>query len=278
MAARVLLKQFYPIHAYTTMYFIITIPVIALIAWIVYHKRTNTVTFNGQKMDKANRKLLDAHVNYYHKLGRGAKKRFEARVLQFLSIANIEGVGTEITDLDRMLIASSAVIPIFGLGDWMYQNLTNIVLYPDTFDSEFQFEGENRSILGMVGSGFMNGQMLLSRTALLKGFSVNSGKENTAIHEFVHLLDKSDGATDGVPELLMDNEYTAPWLSLMHREMHRIKDGKSDINPYALTNDAEFLAVASEYFFEKPEKFQQMHPELYEQLILIFRQNQVAGK
>jgi Mlc titration factor MtfA (ptsG expression regulator) len=60
--------------------------------------------------------------------------------------------------------------------------------------------------------------------------------------------------------------------------MHRIKDGKSDINPYALTNDAEFLAVASEYFFEKPEKFQQMHPELYEQLILIFRQNQVAGK
>lgn len=227
----------------------------------------------GQKLDKSLKLLLDQHVNYYHKLNRAARKKFEARIADFLQYVRIEGVGTAVTDLDRVLIAASAIIPIFGLGDWKYQNLTNIVLYPDTFDQEFQFEGENRSIMGMVGSGYMNGQMLLSRTALLKGFSVNAGKENTAIHEFVHLLDKSDGATDGVPELLMQHAYAAPWLSLMHREMHWIKEGKSDLNPYALTNEAEFLAVASEYFFSKPEQLQKMHPELYEQLGLIFRQN-----
>jgi Mlc titration factor MtfA (ptsG expression regulator) len=94
--------------------------------------------------------------------------------------------------------------------------------------------------------------------------------ENTAIHEFVHLLDKSDGATDGIPESLMAHEYTVPWLKMMHREMRRIEEGKSDINPYALTNEAEFLAVAAEYFFEKPEKFQHMHPELYQMLSLVF--------
>lgn len=54
--------------------------------------------------------------------------------------------------------------------------------------------------------------------------------------------------------------------------MHRIEAGKSDINPYALTSEAEFLAVASEYFFEKPEKFRQEHPELYRQMSRIFRQ------
>jgi len=54
--------------------------------------------------------------------------------------------------------------------------------------------------------------------------------------------------------------------------MHRIQAGKSDIDPYALTNEAEFLAVASEYFFEKPEKFQHMHPELYKMLCRIFDQ------
>ena len=118
----------------------------------------------------------------------------------------------------------------------------------------------------------MNGQMLLSRAALLKGFSPMAGKENTAIHEFVHLLDKADGATDGVPEQLIGHEYAAPWLSLMHQEMHRIKEGKSDINPYAITNEAEFFAVASEYFFEKPEQFKTKHPELFEQLSGIFRQ------
>ena len=251
-----------------SIYIIITI---LLIAWITFGKRGDS-TNNILALDKASRKLLDDHVNYYHKLTKQQQKKFESRVGGFLVDVHIEGVGTEITDLDRMLIASSAIIPIFGLGDWHYKNLTNIILYPDTFDNEYQFEGNNRSILGMVGSGYMNGQMLLSRTALLKGFSPMAGKENTPIHEFVHLLDKADGATDGVPEQLIGHEYAAPWLSLMHREMHRIKEGKSDINPYALTNEAEFFAVASEYFFEKPEQFKTKHPELFDQLSAIFRQ------
>jgi Mlc titration factor MtfA (ptsG expression regulator) len=118
----------------------------------------------------------------------------------------------------------------------------------------------------------MNGQMLLSRAALTKGFSSSAGKENAAIHEFVHLLDKSDGATDEVPENLLPPEFATPWLKMMHKEMQDIENGKSDINPYAITNEAEFLAVAAEYFFEKPEKFQKMHPELYQMLSRIFAQ------
>jgi len=219
--------------------------------------------------------LLQEHIAYYAKLDDNGKAKFEKLVNEFLGYVRIEGVGTEVTELDKLLIASSAVIPIFGFGDsWKYKNLTNIILYPDTFDNDFQFEGgENRNIMGMVGSGYMNGQMLLSRAALTKGFSASAGKENTAIHEFVHLLDKSDGATDGIPELLMQHQYTMPWLKLMHQEMHKIEAGKSDINPYALTNEAEFLAVASEYFFEKPEQLQHKHPELYQLLSLIFTQD-----
>jgi Mlc titration factor MtfA (ptsG expression regulator) len=217
--------------------------------------------------------LLEENIVYYRKLDKAAKSRFEKMVDAFLSNVHIEGVGTEITDIDRVLVASSAVIPIFGFPDWRYKNLTNVILYPDTFDNEFQFEGENRSILGMVGSGYMNGQMLLSRAALTKGFSASAGMENTAIHEFVHLLDKSDGATDGIPENMMAHEYAAPWLHMMHVEMHRITEGKSDINPYALTNEAEFLAVASEYFFEKPDQLKHKHPEIYAQLSSIFSQD-----
>jgi Mlc titration factor MtfA (ptsG expression regulator) len=258
-------------------YFLITIPVIALIAWLIFRKKS-TLTVNKYTINAQYRSLLDEHVNYYHKLNKRDRKRFENGVANFLADVNIEGVGTEITDLDRILIASSAVIPIFGLGNWRYANLTNVILYPDTFDKDYQFEGEKgRNIMGMVGSGYMNGQMLLSRVALLKGFSSAAGKGNTAIHEFVHLLDKADGATDGVPDALMQHEYAAPWLSLMHREMHRISEGKSDINPYALTSEAEFFAVASEYFFEKPGQLQAKHPELYQQLSQIFRQNAADG-
>lgn len=255
-----------------TLYFVIIIPILALLAWIIYRKKGRAKPAEAPNLAKPLQQLLNSHVDYYHNLGRSARKRFEGQVAAFLQYVNIEGVGTEINDTDRVLIAASAVIPVFGLGDWEYTNLTNVILYPDAFDHEYQFEGGSRNIMGMVGSGYMNGQMILSRPALLKGFSPASGKENTAIHEFVHLVDKSDGATDGVPEQLITPEYAAPWLSLMHQEMHRIKDGKSDINPYALTNEAEFLAVAAEYFFEKPDQFKQKHPELYLQLSQIFRQ------
>ena len=68
------------------------------------------------------------------------------------------------------------------------------------------------------------------------------------------------------PKNLLAHEYVIPWLRLMHREMRRIETGQSDINPYALTNEAEFFAVAAEYFFEKPEQLQEMHPEVYELL------------
>jgi Mlc titration factor MtfA (ptsG expression regulator) len=67
--------------------------------------------------------------------------------------------------------------------------------------------------------------------------------------------------------------YAAPWLHLMHVEMHRIAAGKSDINPYALTSEAEFFAVAAEYFFEKPGQLQEKHPELYASLSGIFAQD-----
>jgi Mlc titration factor MtfA (ptsG expression regulator) len=246
------------------------IGLIILIAAYLFFRKKRTKTTISPDVYKS---LLNEHVAYYQKQDDATKAKFEKLVHEFLSYIRIEGVGTEITDLDRVLVASSAVIPIMGFPDWKYRNVTNVILYPDRFDQKYQFEGEeDRNILGMVGSGNMNGQMLLSRAALYKGFSAQSGKENTAIHEFVHLLDMSDGATDGIPENLMTHEYAVVWLKMMHQEMRRIEAGKSDINPYALTNEAEFLAVAAEYFFEKPDQLKQHHPEMYQQLSQIFGQ------
>lgn len=242
--------------------------------FFVFRKSTGVVV--DEKLADTFQQLLQANVEYYQKLTDAHKEAFEERIENFVKEIHIEGIGTEITDLDRILIASSAVIPIFGFPDWKYPNLTNVILYPDTFNNDFQFEGGSRNIMGMVGTGYMNGQMILSRQALVKGFSKNSGKENTGVHEFVHLLDKTDGATDGIPENLMSQEYVLPWLQMMHREMHRIKEGHSDINPYALTNEAEFFAVASEYFFEKPEQLHDKHPDIYAQLSRIFKQDPAA--
>ncbi|HEY0273346.1 MAG TPA: M90 family metallopeptidase [Chitinophaga sp.] len=217
------------------------------------------------------RALLQNNVAYYRQLSGSEQLRFEKDCTEFLQQVRVEGVGTAVEDLDKALVAASAIIPIFGFKDWKYFNLTNVILYPDTFNERYQFEGQERNVLGMVGSGAMNGQMLLSRNALRAGF-LQEGHGNTAIHEFVHLLDKSDGAVDGVPENLLEHAYSVPWLQLIHREIQRIEAGHSDINPYAATNPAEFFAVASEYFFQRPHLLESHHPELYAMLVRIFHQ------
>jgi Mlc titration factor MtfA (ptsG expression regulator) len=138
---------------------------------------------------------------------------------------------------------------------------------------EFGTEGAGRNVQGMVGTGFMNGMMILSQPDLHRGFINDTDKQNVAIHEFVHLLDKEDGNIDGVPEVLMDNQFAMPWMELVQKEIQSIQKLKSDINPYAAYNKQEFLAVTSEYFFERPELMEEKHPELYKMLQSIFKQN-----
>lgn len=243
---------------------------LVIIAFTGYYFSTQRRKLKRIPANTVYKAILERYIPFYQALNNADKLLFEQKVIGFLEGITIEGVGTAIEDIDRVMIASSAVIPIFRLDNWRYSNLTNVILYPDTFDAEFQFEGEGRNILGMVGSGYMNGQMILSRAALTKGFSRSAGKENTAIHEFVHLLDKSDGATDGIPENLLAHDYVLPWLKMIHHEIHKIEEGTSDINPYAATSEAEFFAVAAEYFFQKPEELKHKHPELYEMLFLMF--------
>ena len=218
------------------------------------------------------RRILNAEVSFYESLNPAEKIRFETKVQEFLLNCKITGVETDVSLYDQLLVASSAVIPIFRFDNWRYTNIREVLLYPTTFDHNFQFENQDadRRILGMVGNHNMEGLMILSKEALELGFKNGTDKHNTAIHEFVHLIDKSDGVVDGIPQLLLERQYAIPWLHIMKMEIERIQKGKSDINPYGATNNAEFFAVASEYFFERPELLEEKHPELYGILVKIF--------
>jgi hypothetical protein len=95
--------------------------------------------------------------------------------------------------------------------------------------------------------------------------------QNTTIHEFVHLIDEADGSVDGIPSLLLEKQYAIPWIDLINKKIEEIYAGNSDINPYGGTNRAEFFAVVSEYFFERPKLLKRNHPELYDLLEKIFK-------
>lgn len=221
--------------------------------------------------------ILEQHVAYYRSLDDPGKHRFEEKIKEFLGYIRIHGVDTEVDGLDRLLVASSAVIPIFGFPEWRYYNLRDVLLYKDDFNIEtFSTTGTSRDTLGMVGNGPLQMEMILSKPALHAGFRDSLNKENTGIHEFVHLLDKEDGSVDGLPEALLEKKYTLPWLRLMATSIAAIGTGQSDINIYGAKNEAEFFAVAAEYFFQRPELFKERHPELYKAMTHIFHQHPPA--
>lgn len=217
---------------------------------------------------------LMQHVLYYRNLTKDRQLVFQQRMMQFLSEVYIDGVQFELEELDKILIAASAVIPVFGFKEWHYTNLSGILLYPDNFNEDMGFSSKDnaRNIGGLVGNGRFEKQMILSKKALYHGFKNTSDKSNTGIHEFVHLIDKLDERTDGVPERLLEHQYAIPWLNLIHKEMEAINDNQSDIRKYGGTNQAEFFAVASEYFFERPDLLKKKHPELYKMLGECFKQ------
>lgn len=242
---------------------------VAVIAFSALYKK-NRGEFN---LPEGYKKMLEEHVAFYRMLDEAAKIKFEEKLKDFLGYISVTGVDTEVNDLDKLLVASSAVIPIFGFPAWRYYNLSEVLLYKDRFNAEnYSVSGDGRDVLGMVGGGAMQMQMILSKPDLYRGFGVSGGTENTGIHEFVHLLDKEDGEVDGMPEALLNKEYSIPWLEMMAENISKMKEGKSDINIYGTKNNAEFFAVVSEYFFEKPKQFKQKHSELYSMLSNIFRQ------
>ena len=219
------------------------------------------------------KEILLKHVGFYENLDEQGKIHFEEKVKEFLSYVHIEGVDTQVDDVDRILVASSAVIPIFGFPGWRYYNLSNVLLYPQTFNrEEFLAGGYEKNTLGMVGSGAMQRMMILSKPALHNGFARDAGNANTGVHEFVHSLDKEDGDIDGLPEALLKRNQSDLWLQLVNKNMELIIAGESDINSYAATNKAEFFAVTSEYFFNNPVSFKEMHQDLYEAMTEIFNQ------
>lgn len=218
------------------------------------------------------RTILITKVAFYNALSEDEKKIFEYKVQEFLLNCRITGIKTQVDITDKILVASSAVIPILKFEDWRYTNLSEVLLYPSLFNEDFETEGRGRRIAGMVGTGYMEGMMILSKNALKLGFANETDKKNTAIHEFIHLIDKIDGAVDGIPEILLEKQYTIPWIDLVNKKIDEIYKNKSDINPYGGTNKAEFFSVISEYFFERPKLLAKKHPELYTLLEKVFKQ------
>jgi MtfA peptidase len=205
--------------------------------------------------------ILETNVPFYQAYTDEQRERFCSLVKIFVWEKHFIGAqGMEITDEVRVVIAASACRLILNLGIKYYNRLTEIVVYPYVYTHPDQ-EGI------IYGEAHAWGTVVLSWPAVIQGIKNPYDGEATGAHEFAHVLDRADGVFDGTPVLRNSASY-GPWAQVM--SMHflalqkRSKKQRKVLRMYGATNEAEFFAVATESYFEKPEQMKRLTPKLYE--------------
>jgi len=121
-----------------------------------------------------------------------------------------------------------------------------------------------------LGESWLSGTVVLAWDDVRHGIRNTDDGQDVVLHEFAHQLDQESGAGNGAPILHGRTSY-ASWARVLGQEYQELKKRskkfkKTLMDKYGATNPAEFFAVATETFFEKPEKMKEKHPELYEEL------------
>ena len=145
-----------------------------------------------------------------------------------------------------------------------------MLLYPDGFDRDYNFGVRER-----VGETGPWGSIILSVPSLLESFEDPDDAYHVGLHEFAHLLDVDHSHFDGIPPGL-DSARRVLWVRLAEKEMERLRQGKSVLDPYGAQDPVEFLAVAVEAFFEAPLALRRRHAEMYALLSAYFVQDPAA--
>lgn len=225
--------------------------------------------------------LLERHLPLYEKLTAEEQKRLRDKVQIFIAQKNFEGAGgLEITDEMKVTIAGQACVLLLHLDEEedVFPTVESIVVYPSAYKVPgVHKEGGIVSEEARAGEAWQLGTVVLSWDAVLHGAHDPRDGHNLVLHEFAHALDQEDGAGDGAPVLPKRSMY-GPWAHVLGEEYEDLvwlteHGRKSLIDAYGATNPAEFFAVITETFFEKPAQLKRKHPELYEQLVKFYRQD-----
>jgi MtfA peptidase len=208
------------------------------------------------------------------------KQSLKELAMLFLHYKAFEGThGLEVTDGMKLIIALQACLPILNLGWGLYDGWVSVIVYPAGFSpervirDEYGIEHEVRQ--NLAGQAWQRGPVLLSWDETRYSGAIDG--RNLVIHEFAHKLDMHNGAANGFPYLHkgMSQETWTSTLSagfedFQHRCQHGLHIG---IDCYGATSPAEFFAVFSEMFFERPDVIKAVYPEIYDQFRQYYQQD-----
>jgi Mlc titration factor MtfA (ptsG expression regulator) len=224
--------------------------------------------------------IVERNIGVYKNLPMPLRLQLRRLIKQFLHEKHFTGcAGLEITDEIRVTIAAEACMLLLHRPTGVYPGLKYILVYPRSFIVSREQQGAGGVVesahRGMLGESWSNGKVILAWDHVLHGARNFVDGQNVVLHEFAHQLDAETGLTDGAPVLASAHSYRGWAVTLstefetLQRKAHR---GKSSLmDHYGATNPAEFFAVATETFFEKPRQMAEHHEELFETLVTYYR-------
>jgi Mlc titration factor MtfA (ptsG expression regulator) len=249
--------------------------------WIRDHRRAET---RKRPFPPEWEATVRMNLPHYCVLDDTERAELHAMIQVFVEEKNWEGCGgLELTDEIRVTIAAQACLLQLGLPHDYYRNVMSILVYPSTVVPPEYHPGVFENVGGPVeasvpilGQAFAQGPIILVWDSVLHGARHPEQGHNVVYHEFAHKLDMLDGAANGTP--LLDSNQFAEWVTVCSSEYLRLrrlaeKGHKTFLDAYGATNEAEFFAVATEEFFDRPIALQKHAPDLYRVLSAYYRQD-----
>jgi hypothetical protein len=220
--------------------------------------------------------VLERQFPLFRSLPAEDQEELKSHILVFLEEKRFEGCGgLAITDEIRLSIAAQACLLLLHRESEYFSKLSTILVYPSTYVAP-QGTGPGGTVVendAREGESWQQGYVVLSWDGVRAGAMNSDDGWNLVFHEFAHQLDQEDGAADGAP--VLTGGY-AVWARVLGEEYQRLQQGQTSLlDDYGATNPAEFFAVATEAFFEKPRAMKDRHPELYKELSGFYQQDPI---
>ena len=246
-------------------------------------KSRRRARLRAQPAPKAWREILERNLGVFRRLSPEDQKELLGHTQVFLAEKHFEGAGgLVLTDEIRVTIAGQACLLLLHRETDYYPELVSIIVYPTGYIADedrhigggiWEEGGEDR--LGHTGQRL--GALVLAWDAVRHGAAAPDDGVNLVLHEFAHQPDFENRSSDGTPALETHGDYRT-WARVMSYEFEALRDAleageDTFLDDYGATNPAEFFAVITEAFFERPRALRRNHPALFMQLQRFYQQD-----
>jgi Mlc titration factor MtfA (ptsG expression regulator) len=225
--------------------------------------------------------ILRRNIPVYQRMAPALQTQLQRMVLQFLHQKKFVGcAGLAVTEEMRVTIAGQACMLLLNRPSKVFPALHTILLYPGAFAAPRKDLGPGGVVTDvhhtMLGESWEDGRVVLSWDDVRRGAGDWTDGHNVVLHEFAHQLDSESGSSNGAPYLGSQDSYRS-WSEVLSRDFANLRYdayyGREDsvMDHYGATNPAEFFAVATETYFEKPWQMAERHPMLFAELLKYYR-------